>query len=185
MTFSGEKMTFDVTEEKGAISGRAAGETDEATNSEPASNALLELSSDLARSINYRIRMAQILSFRRFEKNRPGYGGAARFLGLLSIVRANPGEPQHRIAETVGLQRSSVVPILDKMEANGIIERQSAASDRRAKTVWLTEKGETVLDELIEPANELEARMLRGFSQEEIDQLLTGLDRIVENLRRE
>ena len=108
-------------------------------------DALLPLGEGLEQSLNFRIRMAQILSFRHFEKQHPGYGGAARFLGLLSIIQANPGEPQNRLAEAVGLQRSSVVPILDRMEGEGIVERRDDEGDRRAKAVFLTDKGEQVV----------------------------------------
>lgn len=160
-----------------------AGPADAETADAPTED-LLQLSPELARSVNFRIRMAQILAFRHFEKERPGYGGAARFLGLLSIIRGNPGQPQYRLADAVGLQRSSVVPILDRMEAEGIVERRDVEGDRRSKAVHLTDKGEQVVRELIEPALEMEHAMLDGIDAAQRDQLIDGLDRIIENLRR-
>lgn len=145
---------------------------------------VLQLSSDLAESVSYRIRMAQILAYRHFEKARPGYGGAARFLGLLSIIAENPGEPQARLADAVGLQRSSIVPIIDRMEAEGIVERREAESDRRAKAVYLTPKGKEVVVELSAPALEIEQAMLEGLNDEQRAALKDALDRVVENLRR-
>lgn len=147
--------------------------------------ALLQLGPEFSDAVNYRIRMAQILAFRAFEKRIPGYGGAARYLGLLSIIRANPGEPQNRLADAVGLQRSSVVPILDKMEANGIVERRDIEGDRRGNAVFLTTEGEKVVAELTEPALELERKSLAGLSPQEVNALMDGLDRVIRNLRKE
>ena len=59
---------------------RASGPTTEGPDG------LLPLGGDLQHSLNFQIRMAQILSYRQFEKKQPGYGGAARFLGLLPYV---------------------------------------------------------------------------------------------------
>lgn len=145
---------------------------------------LLPLGDDLEHSLNFRIRMAQILSFRHFEKQHPGYGGAARFLGLLSIIQANPGEPQHRLAEAVGLQRSSVVPILDRMEGEGIVERRDVEGDRRAKAVFLTAKGQKVVAELSASALEMEKYMAAGLSKDQLAVMVEGLDQIIDNLRR-
>ncbi len=146
---------------------------------------LLQLGPEFADSVNYRIRMAQILAYRAFEKRLPGYGGAARYLGLLSIIRSNPGQPQTRLADAVGLQRSSVVPILDKMEANGIVERRDIAGDRRSKAVYLTAEGEKVVAELTAPALEMERKTVAGLSPDAVKDLLKGLDHIIQNLRKE
>lgn len=155
-------------------------ETAQAEEQQP----LLGLSPELANSVNFRIRMAQILAFRSFEKRLPGYGGAARYLGLLSIIHGNPGEQQHRLAEAVGLKRSSLVPILDRMEAEGIVERRDVDGDRRAKAVFLSDAGKEVVAALLEPALAIEARTLEGLSAEQKRCLIEGLDRVIENLRR-
>ncbi|MBR9762280.1 MAG: MarR family transcriptional regulator [Rhodobacteraceae bacterium] len=157
---------------------RAAGPTAESPDG------LLPLGEDLQHSLNFQIRMAQILSYRQFEKKQPGYGGAARFLGLLSIIKNNPGAPQHRLAEAVGLQRSSVVPILDRMENEGIVERRDVEGDRRAKAVFLTEKGDQVVAELNDSALQIERYMTAGLSPEQIRVMIEGLAQIVENLRK-
>jgi DNA-binding MarR family transcriptional regulator len=148
-------------------------------------DALLPLGQEFQNSVNYRIRMTQILAFRAFEKRLPGYGGAARYLGLLSIVRANPGQRQHRLADAVGLQSSSIVPILDQMEANGIIERRDIQGDRRSKAVFLTDQGEQVVAELSKPAMDMEQKTIAGFTEQEVQALIVGLDRIIDNLRQE
>lgn len=144
----------------------------------------LELQPSLERSVNFRLRMAQILAYKSFEAKVPDHGGAARYLGLLSIICQNPGQSQIKLAEAVGLQRSSLVPILDKMEANGILERRAVDGDRRSNAVWPTDHGQAVVADLTAQALELETRTLDGLSAEETDQLLGLMDRVITNLRR-
>ncbi|MGP9788824.1 MarR family winged helix-turn-helix transcriptional regulator [Roseinatronobacter sp. NSM] len=149
-----------------------------------ASDDALDLQPELASSINFRLRMAQILAYKSFEACTPDHGGAARYLGLLSIICANPGQPQHRVAEAVGLQRSSLVPILDRLEANGIVERRPVEGDRRSNAVWATKHGEDVTAELTRKAQAVEDQTLAGFSEDEVTALLSALDRVIANLKR-
>ncbi|MBN8290975.1 MarR family transcriptional regulator [Rhodobacter sp. NTK016B] len=143
----------------------------------------LKLQAALEPSINFRLRMAQILAYKSFEAVTPDHSGAARYLGLLSIVCENPGMPQHRLAEAVGLQRSSLVPILDRMEKNGVLERRAVDGDRRANAVWATPHGEAIVADLSDKANLVEEQTLAGFSDEEIVLLREMLDRVITNLR--
>ena len=144
----------------------------------------LPLMPALERSVNYRLRMAQILAWRSFEQRMPEHGGAARYLGLLSIIARNPDQPQHRLAESIGLSRSSLVPILDRMETQGLVERHDAPDDRRAKAVRLTDAGAAVVEDLTDRALDLETQTLDGLAPDEVDTLVDLLDRLIGNLRR-
>jgi len=144
----------------------------------------LALQPVLANSVNFRLRMAQILAYKAFEAITPDHDGAARYLGLLSIICQNPGQSQIKLAEAVGLQRSSLVPILDKMEKSGIVERRAVDGDRRSNAVWATEQGEAIVADLSAQANVVEDATLQGFSPEEVAQLRDMLDRVISNFRR-
>ncbi|MFV0244435.1 MAG: MarR family winged helix-turn-helix transcriptional regulator [Qingshengfaniella sp.] len=138
----------------------------------------------VARSVNFRLRMAQILAYKVFEARIPDHGGAARYLGLLSIICENPGQSQSRLAEAVGLQRSSLVPILDRMEKNGIVERRAVDGDRRSNAVWATDHGTGIVADLNARAQAIEEQTLDGLSPGEVQQLRTLLDRVISNLRQ-
>ena len=145
---------------------------------------MLALQPALADSVNFRLRMAQILAYKAFEATTPDHGGAARYLGLLSIICQNPGQSQIKLAEAVGLQRSSLVPILDKMEKSGIVERRAVDGDRRSNAVWATAQGEAIVADLSAQANVVEDATLEGFSPEEVVLLRDMLDRVISNFRR-
>ncbi|MFV0384236.1 MarR family winged helix-turn-helix transcriptional regulator [Paracoccus sp. (in: a-proteobacteria)] len=157
---------------------------DEVTGeSEAAGSVLSALALD--RSIGYKLRLAQILAYRNFEETLTGYGAAPRYLGLLGIVAENPGQAQNRLAEAVGLQKSSLVTILDRLEKDGILERKASPHDRRSKAVWLTPQGAGIVAELFGLAREHEARMAQGIDPARLDDLLTALDVMIANLRKQ
>ena len=102
----------------------------------------------IADQVGYRVRLLQIAAFKDFEEKTYGYGSAPRYFGLLSIIEANPGSQQSRLAEAVHLQPSSLVPILDKLQNEKLVERRSSTLDRRSKSVWLTPEGAKILERL-------------------------------------
>lgn len=138
---------------------------------------------DMEASVGYRLRLAQILAYRNFEEKITDQGVAPRYLGLLGIVSANPGQPQNKLADAIGLQKSSLVTILDRLEKDEILERRAIPQDRRARGVWLTPKGEKVVAELASRAAEHEERMAQGIPAEDRERLIAMLGHIIDNLR--
>ncbi|MWD26507.1 MarR family transcriptional regulator [Aquicoccus sp. SCR17] len=134
-------------------------------------------------SVGYKLRLAQITAYRGFEERVTGYGSAPRYLGLLMIIDANPGQPQSRLAEAVAVRRSSLVAILDTLEREGVVERRPSETDRRSKAVALTAKGRGVLADLLEAADAHEAALTAGLTEEERATLLSALDRVIANMR--
>lgn len=133
--------------------------------------------------IAYKLRLAQIAAYRAFEERVTGFGKAPRYLGLLMIIRENPGSNQSSLAEAVGLRRSSLVAILDQLERDRIVRRDAVPGDRRSKAVRLTGYGERLLAELTEEAEAHEAALTAGISEADLAVIRAGLDRIILNMR--
>ena len=132
------------------------------------------------------MRLAQIAAFKDFEeRSRRRFGIAPRYFGLLCLIENNPGMPQGRLAEATHLVRSSIVPILDKLDAEGLVERRDAPNDRRVKGVWLTAKGAKAMRELRPFVLAHEQRLVGGIREEERQLLVRLLTRIDDNLRAE
>ncbi len=134
--------------------------------------------------VSYYVRLVQIAAYKNFEAVSQQYGVAPRYFGLLSLIETNPGMPQSRLAEAIHLIRSSLVPILDRLEADGLVERRSSDIDRRHKSVWLTARGKKTVTQLRRVVLHHEARLLVGFSKQEKQQLLEFLKRMDRNLRK-
>ena len=59
---------------------------------------------------------------------------------MLLLIEANPGVTQSRLAHAVERDRSTMVGVLDQLEAKGLIERRKG-DDRRTNGLWLTRAG--------------------------------------------
>src|SRR2546426_2832255 len=92
--------------------------------------------------LGYRLRLAQQALFRDFAA-RVGELSPGR-VGILLLVEANPGVTQSRLAEAVGLDRSTLVGVLHALERAGFLERRRGA-DRRTNGLWLTRGGAALL----------------------------------------
>jgi DNA-binding MarR family transcriptional regulator len=137
----------------------------------------------LADTIGFRLRVAQIVAYRHFEAELSRrHGIAPRYLGLLGIIEAHPGQPQSRLAEAISLKRSSLVPIIDRLEQEGLVERRASPDDKRLKSVWLTQKGRRTVADLTARARAQEDRLAAGMSPEERQMLVRLLGQVIENL---
>lgn len=137
---------------------------------------------DIGDTVGFRLRVAQIAAYRNFEGRFSRYGIAPRYLGLLGIIETHPGQPQSRLAEAIALKRSSLVPIIDRLEADRLVERRSAPADRRYKSVWLTAKGKRVVSELKARALAEEEKLTAGMTPTDRQALLDLLSRLIGNL---
>lgn len=96
---------------------------------------------------------------------------------LVHLHRLGDGISQTELAAAVGLDGSSLVRLLDMLVAQGLVERQVHASDRRIKLVHLTPEGKrtaagirkriaAIEDELLADLDEAAAAsLLRAFDQ--------------------
>ena len=78
-----------------------------------------------------------------------------------------------------GITRSTASRVLRLMEQKGLLERQSVPHDARLKKLVLTRR---VLQEMCQTGMTIDARLLRGFSPEEVQTLYGFLDRMFQNL---
>ncbi len=95
--------------------------------------------------LGYRLRRAQLSVFRDFVDSMASDGLTPGQFGLLTLIGANPGLHQSRLAEAIGVDRSTMVTALNRLEGRGWIERGPSPSDRRAFAVMLTALGQSVL----------------------------------------
>lgn len=100
---------------------------------------------------------------------------------MIVIVARHPGATQRTIAEALEMSEASAGRLIDRLCAEGLLQRQEREDDRRARAVYLTDKAKPLLSMLADIARENEERMFRGFSSSELEQLQDFLDRIYRN----
>jgi DNA-binding MarR family transcriptional regulator len=114
-------------------------------------------------------------SSRRFREALEAADGLhPRQFGVMTMVAAQPGMTQHQLHEKTGIDPSSMVAVIDELEAQGLAERRPHPEDRRARTIYLTDAGLQTLErvrtlvaqlqrELFSPLNREEARTLHSL----------------------
>ena len=103
---------------------------------------------------------------------------------MIAIVARYPGSTQRTIAEYLQMSEASAGRLIDRLCADGLLERRDRRDDRRARAVFLTDKAEPLLARLGAIAAESEQRMFSGFSDDEIETLLDFMERIYQNVSR-
>ena len=91
---------------------------------------------------------------------------------LLMIGRSGGGIRQVTLAQQLGLEGPSLVRLLDKLSASGLVRRECDASDRRANLLWLTDEGQALVSELEQKLIGLRQEVFGELSMDELRAVL-------------
>ncbi len=120
---------------------------------------------------------------RAVNKGLQPYGlTEATWLPLLRLARAGRPLRQKELAAALGLDGSSLVRLLDNLQAAGLIERREDEADRRAKALHLTDTGHAIVVQVESVAAEVRARLLAGIPDTDLAQAAGVLQRILDEL---
>ncbi len=129
--------------------------------------------------LGYRLRRAQVAAFRHFDDvvaaEDPITPGR---LGTLLIVEENPGLSQSRLAEALGVDRSTLVGVVGELEARGLVTRTRSEADRRRYELVLTAEGERALARWKQRVRRHEDNFAKALSSEERKTLMELLSRL-------
>lgn len=84
-----------------------------------------------------------------------------------------------RLAELMYLNSSTVVRILDVLEAKTLVQRTRSTSDRRIVYVSLTDRGSAVIDRTPDVAHNLLLKGLKTLSENRLNIIALGLSQLV------
>lgn len=134
--------------------------------------------------LGYQLRRAQEAVFADFAASvatrlNPAALTPGQF-GLLAIVAANPGCKQIELGQAMGVDRSTVVAAVDKLEKRGLIERRPVAHDRRAHALNLTADGARVYKRALLLIERHEAHIAAGLTEIERAELARLLAKVAE-----
>jgi DNA-binding MarR family transcriptional regulator len=128
--------------------------------------------------IGFNIRRAQIALWRDFNRQfadgdvRPGVFSA------MLLANANPGIAQTDIASQLGIDKASVVSLIDRMEHSGWVERRRSTEDRRRQGIFLTPEGVKACRALKKEMLEHERKFVSRYTEQELRVLISLLRRL-------
>lgn len=102
----------------------------------------------------------------------------AAWTPLVHLHRLGDGISQSELAAAVGLDGSSLVRLLDMLVAQGLIERQPHATDRRVKLIFLTAAGRRTVTSIRKRLTVIEDALLADLDDAGAQALLQAFDRI-------
>lgn len=135
--------------------------------------------SNLEQVIGYRLRRAQLYVFQQFNHHFAELELRPAEYSVLSLIANNPGRTQSQIAESLGIKRTNFVPLINGLEKRGLTVRRKQPDDRRSHALFLTKKGEALVQKADQVQSDFEAHCVdRLGGSEARDQLLVLLERL-------
>lgn len=138
-------------------------------------------------TISFELRELSILITRYIDKvmmDRGLKGVQGLQAWTLGYLYANISKDifQKDIEEKLSIRRSTASNLISRMEDNGYVIRESVDYDARLKKVTLTELGIEIIDDVKNLANDLENRLTKGMTEDEVNKFLETIETIKKNI---
>lgn len=103
-----------------------------------------------------------------------------RMCGVLNLLKDEGPASQQEIGEQLGIDRTTMVEIVDELERNGIVRRERSARDRRSYAVTLTPGGKAKQKRAAEAFDAAAEDFFSPLSAAEREKLLGMLTRLID-----
>lgn len=99
---------------------------------------------------------------------------------VLWTIQEFPGVDQASVAKQIGYDRATLGKVVDRLTAKGFLSRNVSQTDRRAREIFLTDAGQSLLEHAHPVVRSSQDKMLPGISPDEREAFLRTLERIAE-----
>jgi len=96
----------------------------------------------------------------------------------LSLVMRNPGITQSEVARQLGIERSGLVALVDKLENRDFVNRKPVPGDRRVQALHPTQSGRAAYQIVLRDVQAHELRMFGSLSDDERAAMLSMLAKL-------
>jgi DNA-binding MarR family transcriptional regulator len=103
-----------------------------------------------------------------------------RMCGVLNLLKDQGPASQQEIGEQLGIDRTTMVEIVDELERQGIVRRERSASDRRSYAVTLTPGGKVKQRRAAEAFDAAAEDFFSPLSASDREKLLGMLARLID-----
>ncbi|MGN7477390.1 MarR family winged helix-turn-helix transcriptional regulator [Solibacillus silvestris] len=118
------------------------------------------------------------IEFKEFDLTKGQY---------LYVVRIceQPGIIQEKLADIIKVDRTTAARAIAKLENNNFIEKREDDTNKKIKKLYPTNKALAIYPSILNEHNHSEKTALTGFSQKEIDQIATALEKMRKNIEKD
>lgn len=103
----------------------------------------------------------------------------ARQFVVLDCIYLTPATNQVQLGQSTGIDRSTLVNIIDRLERRGLLQRRKSTIDRRESVLLLTTEGAAVLAAARPAVRETNTNLIGSMPADLRDAFLEGLERLV------
>ncbi|MDB5709669.1 MAG: hypothetical protein JWL96_1739 [Sphingomonas bacterium] len=128
--------------------------------------------------VGYHLRRASAVVGNDFSRALDGTGIRQVLFNILSIVNANPGINQGAVGRALGIQRANMVSLINELVDRDLLDRKTAAEDRRAFSLTLAPGGEAMFKDCLSRTRAHEDQLLSDLGPGERTALIELLSRI-------
>jgi DNA-binding MarR family transcriptional regulator len=134
---------------------------------------------DVSGRLGYLFKHAQALMNQLYAEALAPYGVDARELGVLLLLAGHEPASQQHAAKRLGVDRTTMVAVLDVLEAKGLVSRRPDAGDRRRNVVELTSAGKDLLVAATIASEDAERALLAPLDPQSAQHLRDALHYVV------
>jgi DNA-binding MarR family transcriptional regulator len=139
-----------------------------------------DLGPRLSARLTYRLKRA-LMDLEALHEQHLGPSGVnARELAVLQFLDGREPESQQQAAARLGIDRTTMVSLLDSLEGKDLVARRPDAEDRRRNVVVLTDAGQAKLEEATRASDAAEQELLAALDEREAAQFRALLERVTE-----
>ena len=102
---------------------------------------------------------------------------------IIFALWGKDGVPIKTLCEKTSLDKSTLTGIIDRLERDGYIKRKPSQTDKRSTLICLTGKEQEFAKHIQKVSNQMNKIFYKGFSDEEIMQFDSMLERILLNCK--
>lgn len=133
---------------------------------------------DLPGHLIRRMQQIAVASFSA-ETHAAGFDLTPVQFAALATLSANPGIEQAVLASMIAYDRVTIGGVIARLESRGLLERTVSTTDRRARSLRITERGEAVLRTAWPAVRRSQDLMLNRLEPDERAQLCALLQKAI------
>lgn len=137
---------------------------------------------DRFKNVGYLLKDVSRRYVARFERHAAEVSLTLMQCKVLLHLSKNEGASQVRLCELTDVEPMMMVRILDRMEADKLLERRPHPADRRARRLYLTRKAAPILEEIDRISELTRNEVFAGVSKVDREAFLKVLEHAHENV---
>ncbi len=129
----------------------------------------------------YLVRRLNQIHYAMFLEECAAFGITPVQYGLLTVLSINPNLDQASLAAELGIDRTTVAGVLDRLTKRGLVTRHPGKRDRRMKLAAPTAEGKRLTADMKASMQRAQERLLEPLAPRERELFMNLLVRLVES----